>query len=244
MDENNMDRAQFFQALRADGPFGAHLSQGQVAGIEVLLTAMARLPISYTAYLLATACHETAHTMRPVRETLADTDDQAIARLEHAWAKGDLPWVRSPYWRRDADGKAWFGRGYVQLTHKENYQKAGAMIGADLASDPDRALDPDLAARILVDGCETGLFTRADGKPGHKLSDYLPGDYVGARRIVNGSDRAQTVAGHALAFEAALAAGGYGPVQAGTPPEAPPGGLSAWVSTLVKSLTGGRDEAR
>ncbi len=26
MDENNMDRAQFFHALRADGPFGAHLS--------------------------------------------------------------------------------------------------------------------------------------------------------------------------------------------------------------------------
>ncbi len=153
--------------------------------------------------------------------------------------------MRSPYWRRDADGKAWFGRGYVQLTHKENYRKAGAMIGADLACDPDRALDPDLAARILVDGCETGIFTRANGKPGHKLSDYLPGDYVGARRIVNGSDRAQTVAGHALAFEAALVAGGYGPARKPeTPPEAPSGGLSAWVLTLIKSLTGDRHETR
>ena len=78
------------------------------------------------------------------------------------------------------------------------------MVGVDLLGNPSLAMRPDIAAKILVEGCAVGLFT---GKP---LSNYLPGDYVNARRVVNGLDKAQTIAGHAAAFEAALRAGGYG----------------------------------
>ncbi len=35
-------------------------------------------------------------------------------------------------------------------------------------------------------------------------------DYVGARRIINGTDKAKTIAGHAVVFETALKAAGYG----------------------------------
>lgn len=42
------------------------------------------------------------------------------------------------------------GRGYVQLTHDYNYEKYGKMFGVDLLSNPDLAMDGELAAKIAV----------------------------------------------------------------------------------------------
>jgi hypothetical protein len=50
-------------------------------------------------------------------------------------------------------------------------------------------------------GMFEGWFT------GKKLEDYIFGntcDYVGARKIVNGTDRAETIAGYAEKFQSAL----------------------------------------
>lgn len=47
------------------------------------------------------------------------------------------------------DGALFKGRGFVQITGRSNYTMAGAAIGVDLVSDPDSALDPTNAARIL-----------------------------------------------------------------------------------------------
>lgn len=154
------------------------------------------------AYVLATAYHETAHTMKPVRETLATTDAQAVSRLNNAWSKGQLGSVKNPYWR---DG--WFGRGYVQLTHKANYEKSGKKIGVDLVANPARAMDPAVAAEILVLGSKDGWFTTK------KLEDYITlqkSDFVGARRIINGTDKASLIAGYAEKYDADLNAMGYG----------------------------------
>jgi hypothetical protein len=154
------------------------------------------------AYVLATARHETGGTMKPVRETFATSDKQAISRLDAAWAKGQLKWVKSPYWR---DG--WFGRGYVQLTHRDNYDKAGRRIGIDLVSDPAKAMIPEVAAKILVKGMQEGWFT------GKKLADYITltkSDFRQARRIVNGMDRADDIALYAKQYDALLKAEGYG----------------------------------
>lgn len=153
------------------------------------------------AYVLATAYHETAHTMKPVRETLAKSDAQAKAVLSRAWKTGKLRQVKRDYW---SDG--WFGRGYVQLTHEKNYAKAGKALGVDLVGNPGLALEPTIAAKILVDGMTKGMFT------GKKLSDYINEnkvDYRGARRIVNGTDRAADIAKYAVTFEAALRVAGY-----------------------------------
>ncbi len=56
--------------------------------------------------------------MQAVRETLATTDAGAIRALESSWMRGKLPWVNTTYWRKHPDGKSWFGRGLVQITHK------------------------------------------------------------------------------------------------------------------------------
>ena len=50
----------------------------------------------------------------------------------------------------------------------------------------------------MVRGMTEGLFT------GKRLSDYLPGNYTWARRVINGNDKATTIAGYARHFEAAL----------------------------------------
>lgn len=178
--------------------FGGTLTQEQVDGMNAIWKYAKDLPITYQAYLLATAYHETGKTMEPIREAFGKTDAQSIARLDSAWRRGKLPQVSKPYWRLDADGRAWFGRGLVQLTFKHNYKKASQLVGIDLVKNPGYAMKLDVAAKILVKGCEAGLFT------GKKLSDYLPGDYYGARRVVNGLDRANLIAKYAEKFEKAL----------------------------------------
>jgi len=154
------------------------------------------------AYVLATAWHESARTMKPVRETLAKSDAAAIAALTKAWKAGQMSWVKRDYW---SDG--FFGRGYVQLTHEVNYRFAGEKLGFDLVGKPSLALEPDVAAEILVVGMRDGWFT------GKKLSDYITlqrSDFRGARRIVNGMDRADLIADYAKQYDALLLAAGYG----------------------------------
>ena len=185
-------------------------TQPQVDGLTKILDGLDKKSFNrqQMAYVLATAYHESAHTMQPVRETLATSDAQAIARLNAAFASGKLPWVSKPYWRPDADGKAWFGRGLVQITFKYNYEKLSKYVGVDLVANPDLALDDDIAVACLLEGMEKGLYT------GKSLSSFIDGvdesdaddrkEYVMARRIINGVDRADLIADYALKFEKAL----------------------------------------
>lgn len=181
-----------------------------------------------TAYVLATAYHETAHTMRPVRETLANTAHAAVARLERAWTSGRLSWVSRPYWRPDAEGKSWHGRGYVQITWRRNYERLGARLGRDFTTDPEVVMQPDIAAEILVVGMAEGLFT------GLSLVDFTAADgsvdFYGARRVVNGTDRAHEIARIARAYRAALA------------PDPAPSGLGGLLARLVAMFKRGKTD--
>jgi putative chitinase len=88
----------------------------------------------------------------------------------------------------------WVGEGLVQVTWEENARKFGATKPGDLMSWP-------LALQAAFDGMSRGLFTR------RKLSDYIADgavDYIGARRIINGQDRARLIAHFAHAFRDAL----------------------------------------
>ena len=100
------------------------------------------------------------------------------------------------------DGVRFKGRGYVQVTGRANYADWSERLGIDLVGNPELAEDPTIAARILVGGMRTGSFT------GVGLDDFIGAngtDYVGARAIVNGSDRADDIAVLARGFERALA---------------------------------------
>lgn len=223
----------FFDTVRP--MFGGVLSQSQVNGLETLLAATRDLPLPWRAYVLATAKHETGDTMLPVREAFAHSSDEAVRRLDRAWRDGKLKRVRTPYWRPDRNGQSWHGRGYVQLTHKGNYSKAGREIGVDLLSNPDAAMNPEIAAKIIVQGMSDGWFTD------ERMSDYLTGtpDYVNARRIVNGTDRAELIAQYARTFEKALRT-----LPATIPAQTPASPLAAFLRAalriIIKAFTGRR----
>jgi predicted chitinase len=128
------------------------------------------------AYVLATTQWETNHTYKPVREAYFLRGSEAS---REAWRASNLRYF--PY----------YGRGYVQLTWKDNYKLYGKLLDLDLVEQPDTALQPAVALFVLVHGFKTGGFT------GRKISDYIrPGlvDFVAARRCINGSDRAQDIA--------------------------------------------------
>ena len=78
-------------------------------------------------------------------------------------------------------------------------QAAG--FNVDLIKNPELAMRPDVAAFVMFDGMINGVFT------GKKLADYFNAtktDFVNARRIINGTDRAQEIAAISKAFYADL----------------------------------------
>lgn len=168
------------------------------------------------AYVLATTYHETAHTMKPVREY------------------GGEKYLRSKkYW-------PYVGMGYVQLTWDYNYKKAGKYLGVDFMSNPKILLEPKYAVPILIQGMKDGWFT------GKKLSDYITlqkSDFKNARRIVNGMDKADLIAGYAEKYDKMLLAAGYGvdttpPIKV-KPNEHPPvaGLIGVGVAALLATWT-------
>lgn len=199
-----MDRAVFFKAVR-ETLFDGVLKQGQVEGVTAILDRWGLMPVQadarWLAYMLATAHHETGRTMQPVRETFARSDARAIAILDAAFRRGRLPSVSVPYWRADADGRSWLGRGLVQLTHRANYEKMAQATGIDLLSHPERAMELPVAVDILFTGMLSGAFT------GKKLGDYFTAareDWVGARRIINGRDKAELVGSYGRQYLSAF----------------------------------------
>lgn len=219
-----MNRSEFYARVRP--MFGGALSQKQVDGIEALLAATAGLPDEVQAYLLATARHETADTMQPITEYGGRRYFDKYDTGKLAKQLGNTP-------EADGDGFKYRGRGYVQITGRANYSKAGDWLKIDLINNQDLALQPTIAAQILVRGCCNGWFT------GKKLSDYLPGDYVNARRVVNGTDKADLIAGYAREFEAAIvAAHDVEPVvdhkPAKTAPQNPLAALLAFILSLFR----------
>jgi predicted chitinase len=92
----------------------------------------------------------------------------------------------------------------VQLTGRSNYTKMQRRFGVDLTSSDkaaDRALEPELAAKIMFYGMERGAFT------GKKFADYFSEDrdrWVQARSIINPGDKPRLVADYALDYYAAI----------------------------------------
>lgn len=194
----------FFDHCRAT-LLGPDLSKDEVEGCNAILKAVEGLPVAWAAYALATAFHETGATMQPVKELggvryLAKYDTGKLAA-----ALGNTP-------EADGDGIFYAGRGYVQLTGRRNYQIAGEKLGVDLLRKPDLAMEPDIAADIMRCGMIDGWFT------GKSFKSYLPtgpsgalrDEFVNARRIINGVDKANLIAGYAVTFQLALFKGQWG----------------------------------
>jgi hypothetical protein len=181
-----IDRQRFFNSVRAS-LFNGTLTQPQVDGLNALIDGFEqRYPGGdkrWLAYYLATAKWETNGTMQPVKEAYWLSED---------WRRTHLRYY--PY----------YGRGYVQLTWKNNYQRESQAdrTNIDLVTDPDVALKADIAAQVLFVGMEHGDF--GGGGIGHYFNDNTE-DPVHARRLVNVMDHAEQIAALYEDFKTALA---------------------------------------
>ena len=190
----------FFDSVRATRVLGAaSLRPDQISGLEAVLNAAkaAGWPLAFTAYALATAGHETNYTMQPVREAYW---------LSEKWRRNHLRYY--PF----------YGRGYVQLTWKENYQRADRELGlgGSLNANLDRALEPEIAAKIMVRGMQEGWFGADKSGKVHTLVRHLKegntgtkAQFTSARQIINVMDKAAKIADEAIKFQTALQAGGW-----------------------------------
>ena len=139
----------------------------------------------WLAYMLATVYHETAKTFEPIEE------------VGHG--------IRKPYGRKlkmnlkpyQLPDKLYYGRGFVQLTWYDNYDKFGKLLKLDLLNEPELALKLDVSIQILFKGMTQGLFT------GVNLARYFNDqreDWVNARKIINGLDKAEVISLYARKF--------------------------------------------
>ncbi len=146
------------------------------------------------AYCLATFKWETAHTMKPIDER--GGDPYFNKRYGPETKVGKMLGNTKP-----GDGALYHGRGYVQITGRNNYAKAKKLTGVDLISEPAKAKEPEVAYQIAIQGMTDGWFT------GKKLSNYFFGDtadYVNARRMINGLDQADKIAEIARSYSEIL----------------------------------------
>jgi hypothetical protein len=159
----------YFDSVR-QSLFSGALTQQQVDGQNAILTQWEdddNLDLRWLSYSLATVFHECAKKMWPIEE---------IGK-----GKGRKYGIPDP-----ETGQTYYGRGFVQLTWKENYQKATVNLGLsgdrDLVRHPEKALDLVIASKIMFRGMAEGWFT------GKKLGQYFSkttDDPFNARAIIN-----------------------------------------------------------
>lgn len=197
------DRKFFFDGVRAN-LFGGTLNQSQVDGMNYLLEVWewafeANNPNDGTmwlAYALATFFHETDRQMQPIEE----------------YGRGSGKSYGQP---TGPYNQAYYGRGHVQLTWESNYKNGQQYLKDRYGITPDthakaaiypvaaNMLDSQVSALISYDGMVYGWFTGV-GLPKYLSKARNIEDPVNARRIVNGTDQAQTIAGYYWKFKASL----------------------------------------
>lgn len=182
------------------------LKESQVIAINHIVQKMDEdKSISYPqgAYILATIWHETATTMHPIAEY-----GKGKGRTYGTWfknSKGQLhsfkDGSKTTAYLHDDYPHLYYGRGETQNTWFANYEKLSKVFGVDFLNNPDLLLTQEWSTPVTIYSMKTGLYT------GKKLSDYIhqsKKDYVNARRIINGMDKAKLIAGYADIFERAL----------------------------------------
>lgn len=209
-----VNAGRFFPAVRSS-VFGGRMEQGQVDGMNIILATWDQVPfddLRWLGYMMGTAYHETAATMQPIHEFGSEDYFTQMYGPE-----GRRPTVaRSMGNIHAGDGPKYCGRGFVQLTWHDNYMRAMAVVGVDLVNHPDLAMRPDIAAKVMFEGMTRSQIVFEDHThtgpdfsfTGKVLEDYFNDrneDWVGARRIINGTDHAAMIAATAQKFYQGLA---------------------------------------
>ena len=180
-----INRQFFFSQVRLT-LFDGRLRQPQIDGLTGFLNVWEAGHTDdddrWLAYILATTHHETGRRFEPIEE---------IGR-----GRG------RPYGRLDPEtGHRYYGRGYVQLTWKDNYRRMGDLLGVDLVWHPELALDVATSLQHHLHRNDQRQLHRSGAEP--YFNDHTE-DWRSARRIVNGQDRAAEIASIARRYYAAV----------------------------------------
>lgn len=167
------------------------LSKKQVEGFEAIFNewdSRALNDVRYLAYIIATIWHEVSKTMQPIEEV---GKGKGLRYGKRVWFSGlaysDITHI-------------FYGRGHTQNTWRDNYVKLtkSNKKGWDFENNPDLLLQVDPSVWATFHAMLTGLYT------GKKLSDYFGLNLespAGARRIINGTDKADLIAGYYYKFK-------------------------------------------
>lgn len=169
------------------------ISQKQVDGFEAVFNEYERLniPIEFLFYILATIWHEVGGTMQPIEEI---GKGKGLKYGKRVWYDGriytDIPHI-------------FYGRGHTQNTWRDIYLKLtqANTKGWDFVNHPELLLTMECSVWATFYAMITGLYT------GRKLSHYFTNsisDAVGARKIINGTDKAQLIASYYDKFKKAI----------------------------------------
>jgi hypothetical protein len=173
-----IDRTLFFDLVR-NNPFPGSLTQEQVDGMNAILDAWeSAFPggdLRWLANALAQTYHEVSGRMVPIEE---------YQGAQQSYGKVD-----------PETGQAYYGRGLIQCTHRENYRRADTELGleGDMSTEwhAENMLRPDIASACLFEGMVEGWYrTHDDGDP-ETLERYFSADgkvnnVFEAREIING----------------------------------------------------------
>lgn len=171
------------------------LLQRQVDALNYLVQRCTEFGLTYpeAAYVLGTVYHETGVLVRG-----RDGSKFIDRTMSPVKEQGSYDYLRSKKYY------PYIGYGYVQLTWEDNFRRIGKLIGVDLINHPEKALEKDIASEILIKGMVFGWFTGVGFHRKCPVSRYNLASYIRARKIVNGTDKAQLIAGYAMQFEKAL----------------------------------------
>lgn len=205
------DRTKFLRSL---GNSMGKMTPEQLSGFTFLLDRIEGdnhwQSVPQIAYFLGTIWHETARTMKPITERGPRSYFRKYDIGKLAKRLGNTP-------TEDGDGFKYRGHGYVQNTGLTNARKAGAALAGNyymtesgakfmvtdktFVTNPELLLIPAVSYDDAVDGMFTGRYT------GRAVQDYINArktDYINARRVINGLDCAEDIAGYATKFCKAL----------------------------------------
>lgn len=111
--------------------------------------------LNYTAPVLSKKYPKFFPPKLAARVVASPDRDQIIANTIYAnrMKNGDYA---------SGDGYRYRGRGYIQLTGRENYETFGKLIGVDLVNNPDLAAMPNYAAQIAVSYWNTRVANKVN----------------------------------------------------------------------------------
>ena len=174
-----------------------NLSKGQVDNIKLIIASANKYGITnpnLQAALLATISKESQfipqsenlnYSKKAILRTWSKTDDSVAEELAHNperlgnYMYGGKSNEIKRYGNAPDEGYLYRGRGFNQITFKDNYKRYGDLLKIDLVGNPDKLNDPQVAADAAA------LFFKDQLKSGEQLGAFKKFGVIDTNKITD-----------------------------------------------------------